>query len=147
MFVAPPPTPARVEAKATSAPSPLHEGSTAVLESARSGVGAPAPTVRIKRPACPFAVETNTSRSPEGDQLGLASIDPANPNPVVRGSGLVPSAAHNHSLGTPLSSLRYAMCRPSGESAGWVSFAALVVRRRSTPPVEGTAYSSPLPSR
>src|SRR5439155_18113487 len=145
MFVAPPP--ARVEAKATRAPSALHEGSTAVLESATSGVGAPAPRVRIKRPACPFAVETNTSRSPEGAQLGLASIDPANPKPVVRGCGFVPSAAHSHSLGTPLSSLRYAMWRPSGESAGWVSFAAVVVRRRAAPPVDGTAYSSPLPSR
>src|SRR5205807_6198265 len=145
MLVAPPP--ARVEAKATRAPSGLHEGSTAVLESATSAVGAPAPSMRINRPACPFAVETNTSRSPEGAQLGLASIDPANPNPVVRGSGLVPSAAHIHSLGTPLASLRYAMCRPSGDSAGWVSFAAVVVTRRSTPPLDGTAYSSPLPSR
>src|SRR5213595_4291065 len=114
MFVAAPP--ARVEAKATRAPSALHEGSTAVLESATSAVGAPAPRVRIKRPACPFAVETNTSRSPDGAQLGLASIDPANPNPVVRARGFVPSTAHSHSLGTPLSSLRYAMCCPSGES-------------------------------
>src|SRR5438309_9953248 len=145
MFVAPPP--GRVEAKATSVPSALHEGSTAVLESATSGVGSPAPRVRTKRPACPFAVETNTSRSPDGAQLGLASIDPANPNPVVRARGFVPSTAHSHSLGTPLSSLRYAMCCPLGESAGWVSLAALVVRRRSTPPIEGTAYSSPLPSR
>src|SRR5205807_9118675 len=145
MFVAPPP--GRVEAKATSVPSALHEGSTAVLESATSGVGSPAPRVRMKRPACPFAVETNTSRSPDGAQLGLASIDPANPNLAVRGWGLVPSAAHSHNLGTPLSSLRYAMCRPSGESAGWVSFAVVVVRRRSAPPVDGTAYSSPLPSR
>src|SRR5690242_9915537 len=104
MFVAPPP--ARVEAKATRVPSGLHEGSTAVLESAISGVGAPAPRVRMKRPACPFAVETNTSRSPDGAQLGLASIDPENPNPVVRGWGFVPSAAHSHSLGTPLASLR-----------------------------------------
>src|SRR5439155_25948615 len=126
MFVAPPPAPARVEAKATSVPSGLHEGSTAVLESARSPTGAPAPGVRMKRPACPFAVETNTSRSPDGAQLGLASIDPANPNPVVRGCGFVPSAPHIHSLGTPLASLRYAMCRPSGESAGCVSFAAVV---------------------
>src|SRR5207302_9809038 len=145
MLVAPPP--ARVEAKTTSVASALHAGSTAVLESATSGVGAPAPRVVMNRPACPFAVETNTSRSPEGAQLGLASIDPGNPNPVVSGCGLVPSAAHGHSLGTPLSSLRYAMCCPSGESAGWVSFAALVVRRRSAPPLDGTAYSSPLPSR
>src|SRR5205807_7735052 len=116
-------------------------------ESATSGVGAPPPRVRMKSPACPLAVETNTSRSPDGAQLGLASIDPANPNPVVRGSGLVPSAAHSHSLGTPLASLWYAMWRPSGESAGWVSFAGVVVRRRSAPPVDGTAYSSPLPSR
>src|SRR5947208_2354917 len=147
MFVVPPAPAARVEAKATSSPSALHDGSTAVLESATSAVGAPAPRVRIKRPACPFAVETNTSRSPEGAQLGLASIDPANPNPAVRGSGFVPSAAHSQSLGTPLSSLRYAMCLPSGESAGWVSFAGVVVRRRAAPPVDGTAYSSPLPSR
>src|SRR5690349_7643063 len=138
MFVAPPP--ARVEAKATSVPSGLHEGSTAVLESSTSGTGAPAPRVRTKRAACPCAVETNTSRSPDGAQLGLASIDPANPNPAVRGWGLVPSAAHSHSLGTPLSSLRYAMCCPSGESVGWVSFAAVVVRRRAAPPVAGTAY-------
>src|SRR5207237_10112113 len=124
----------------------LHDGSTAVLESATSAVGAPAPRVRIKRPACPFAVETNTSRSPEGAQLGLASIDPANPNPAVRGSGFVPSAAHIHNLGTPLSSLRYAMCLPSGESAGWVSFAGAVVRRRAAPPVDGTACGCPLPS-
>src|SRR3989442_744140 len=137
MFVAP--APARVEAKATSAPSALHDGSTAVLESATSGVGALAPSVRMKRPAWPFAVETNTSRSPEGAQLGLASMDPGNPNPAVRGCGFVPSAAHIQSLGTPLSSLRYAMCRPSGASAGWVSFAAVVVRRRSAPPVDGTA--------
>src|ERR1043166_5956667 len=155
-----------VEAKATSAPSGLHEGSTAVLESATRGTGSPAPRVRMKRPARPRAVETNTSRSPAGAQLGLASIDPANPNPAeagaqlglasidpanpnpaVSGTGLVPSAAHSHSLGTPLSSLRYAMCRPSGESAGWVSFAAVVVRRRAAPPVAGTAYSSALPSR
>src|SRR5205814_9376476 len=141
------PPPARVEAKATSEPSALHEGSTAVLESATSPTVAPAPGVRMKRPACPFAVETNTSRSPDGAQLGLASIDPGNPNPAVRARGFVPSTAHSHSLGTPLSSLRYAMCRPSGESAGLVSFAAVVVRRRSTPPIEGTAYSSPLPSR
>src|SRR5207302_29351 len=145
MLVAPPP--ARVEAKATSVASGLHAGSTAVLESATSGVGAPAPSVRMKRPACPFAVETNTSRSPDGAQLGLASIDPANPNPAVRARGFVPSAAHSHSLGTPLSSLRYAISRPSGESAGWVSFAAVVVRRRSSPPLDGTAYSSPLPFR
>src|SRR5438445_4521998 len=136
MFVAPPPPPARVEAKATSVPSGLHEGSTAVLESARSPTGAPAPGVRMKRPACPFAVETNTRRSPDGAQLGLASIDPGNPNPVVSGCGFVPSAAHSHSLGTPLSSLRYAMCRPSGESAGWVSLAVVVVRRRSTHPLD-----------
>src|SRR5690242_2748924 len=102
-------TPARFEAKATSRPSGLHEGSTAGLESATSGVGVPPPMVGMKRPACPCAVETNTSRSPDGAQLGLASIDPANPNPAVRGCGFVPSAAHSHSLGTPLSSLRYAM--------------------------------------
>src|SRR5439155_8647795 len=125
MFVVPPAPAARVEAKATSSPSALHDGSTAVLESATSAVGAPAPRVRIKRPTCPFAVETNTSRSPEGAQLGLASIDPANPNPVVRGSGFVPSAAHSHNLGTPLTSLRYAMCLPSGESARWVSFSGV----------------------
>src|SRR2546421_10307173 len=125
MFVAPPP--ARVEAKATRVPSGLHEGSTVVLESATNGVGAPAPSVRMKRPACPFAVETNTSRSPDGAQLGLASIDPGNPNPTVRGRGFVPSAAHSHSLGTPLSSFRYAIRRPAGGSAGWVSLAALVV--------------------
>src|SRR5207237_8346562 len=146
MFGAPPPPAARVEAKATSAPSALHDGSTAAVVSTTSAAGAPPPSVRINRPACPFAVETNTSRSPEGDQLGLASIDPANPNPAVRGSGLVPSAAHSHSLGTPLSSLKYAMCRASGESAGWVTFGARGVRRRSTPPVEGTAYSSAWPS-
>src|SRR6267378_1237233 len=145
MLVAPPP--ARVEAKATSVPSGLHAGSTAVLESATSGVGAPAPSVRMKRPACPFAVETNTRRSPDGAQLGLASIDPGNPNPAVRARGFVPSAAHSHSLGTPLSSFRYAISRPSGESAGWVSLAALVVSRRSAPPLDGTAYSSALPSR
>src|ERR1051326_1685249 len=136
-----------VVAKATSAPSGLHEGSTAVLESATRGTGSPAPRVRTKRPARPRAVETNTSRSPAGAQLGLASIDPANPNPAVSGTGLVPSAAHSHSWGTPLSSLRYGMCRPSGEGAGWVSFAAVVVRRRAAPPVAGTAYSSALPSR
>src|SRR2546430_16705672 len=102
MFVAPPAPAARVEAKATSSPSALHDGSTAVLESATSAVGAPAPRVRIKRPACPFAVETNTSRSPEGAQLGLASIDPANPNPAGRGSGFVPSPAHRPRLWTPL---------------------------------------------
>src|SRR5205823_13189298 len=127
----PPAPPARVEAKGTSVPSGLHEGSTAGLESASSPTGAPAPGVRMKRPACPFAVETYTSRSPDGAQLGLASIDPANPNPAVRARGFVPSTAHSHSLGTPLSSLRYAMCCPSGESAGWVSLAAVVVRRRS----------------
>src|SRR5437660_10331766 len=134
MCVAPPP--GRVEAEASGGPSALHEGSTAVLESATSGVGAPAPRVRMNRPACPFAVETNTSRSPDGAQLGLASIDPANPKPAVSGCGFVPAAAHSHSLGTPLSSLRYAMCRPSGDSAGWVSFAAVVVRRCPAPPVE-----------
>src|ERR1700746_3972401 len=147
MFVAPPP--ARVEANTTYEPSGLHDGATALLESPTSGVGAgaPAPRVRMKRPARPCAVETNTIRSPDGAQLGLASIDPANPTPAVRGCGFVPSAADSHSLGTPLSSLRYAMCRPSGESAGWVSLAAVVVRRCSVPPppVEGTAYSSPFP--
>src|SRR5689334_13310349 len=95
-----------VEAKATSVPSGLQEGSTAVVESATRGVGSPAPRVRMNRPARPWAVDTNTSRSPEGAQLGLASIDPANPNPAVSGTGFVPSAAHIHSLGTPLSSLR-----------------------------------------
>src|SRR5438477_10571848 len=129
MLVAP--LPARVEAKATNVPSGLHEGSTAVLESATSTAGAPAPGVRTKRPACRVAVETNTSRSPDGAQLGLASIDPGNPNPAVRARAFVPSASHSHSLGTPLASLRYAMCRPSGASAGWVSFAAVVVSRRS----------------
>src|SRR5437879_10302223 len=138
MLVAPPP--ARVEAKTTSVASALHAGSTAVLESATSGVEAPAPRVVMNRPACPFAVETNTSRSPEGAQLGLASIDPGNPNPVVSGCGFVPSAAHIHSLGTPLSSLRYAMCCPSHDSAGWLSLAALVRGRHTTRPVDGTAY-------
>src|SRR3989442_4934240 len=137
MLVAPPP--ALDEAKTTSAPSELHEGSTAVLESATSGVGALAPSVRMKRPAWPFAVATNTSRSPAGAQLGLASMDPGNPNPAVRGCGFVPSAADIQSLGTPLTSLRYAMCRPSGERAGCVSFAEVVVRRRSEPPVDETA--------
>src|SRR5438105_13971509 len=103
-----PPPPARVEAKATSAPSALHEGSTAVLESARSGVGAPAPKARIKTPACPFAVATNTSRSPEGDKLGLAAIHPANTNPGVRATGFAPSAAMSHCVATTCSSHRYA---------------------------------------
>src|SRR5207253_10481710 len=108
MFVAPPPPPARVEAKATSVPSGLHEGSTAVLESARSPTGAPAPGVRMKRPACPFAAETNTSRSPDGAQLGPASIDPGNPNPAVRARGSLPSAPPSPSLGTPLAALAHA---------------------------------------
>src|SRR2546429_9539419 len=102
MFVVPPAPAARVEAKATSSPSALHDGSTAVLESATSAVGAPAPRVRIKRPACPFPVETNPRRSPEGAQLGLASIDPANPNPPGEGSGFVPSAGTTPHAGTPL---------------------------------------------
>src|ERR1043166_4975756 len=131
-----------VEAKATSAPSGLHEGSTAVLESPTSGTGSPAPRVRTKGPARPRGVETNTSRSPAGAQLGLASIDPANPNPAVSGTGLVPSAAHNNRVGAPLSSLRYAACPRAGERAGWVSFAAVVVGPRAAPPVAGTAYSS-----
>src|SRR4029077_21259436 len=110
-------TPARCEANATSRPSGLHDGSTAVVESTTSGVGAPPPIVRMKRLACPFAVETNTSRSPDGAQLGLGSIAPGVPQPAVRACGFVPSAADSHSLGTPLSSLRYAMRWPSGESA------------------------------
>src|SRR2546421_1551104 len=47
----------------SSVPSGLHEGSTAVLESARSPTGPPAPGVRMKRPACPFAVETKDRKS------------------------------------------------------------------------------------
>src|SRR5947209_20623958 len=133
MFVAPPPPPARVEAKATSVPSGLHEGSTAVLESARSPTGAPAPGVRMKRPACPFAVETNTKRSPDGAQLGLASIDPGNPNPAVRARGFAPSEANSHIWGTPPSSYRYTCSHPVGHTSSWVSLAALVVSRRSAP--------------
>src|SRR5437879_4152195 len=97
--------PARSEAKATSRPSGLHAGSTLALVSTTSGVGVPPATSMMYSPAVPPAVDTNTNRSPDGAQLGLASTEPANPNPAVSGRSPLPSAAHSHSFGTPLESV------------------------------------------